>query len=171
MDHFQIYWVKQKLCKAKIALTKIKVLQQVLEYWDKGVQKFQKIPIFEFSGSLQRALINIEYLDFPRKIPVIVFFLGKSEYSKLIITMKKIPVLQESRYSRTCCIEKFSWNGLNTNDLDIRDQSLVCTLSNRVQLFFQLIEFIKPQKNWLRDFPGNHFYLFLWRYNSILQIV
>ena len=29
------------------------LLQQVLEYRDKGVQKFQKIPIFEFSGSLQ----------------------------------------------------------------------------------------------------------------------
>ena len=29
------------------------IVQQVLEYRDKGVQKFQKIPIFEFSGSLQ----------------------------------------------------------------------------------------------------------------------
>ena len=28
------------------------ILQQVLEYQDKGVQKLQKIPIIEFSGSL-----------------------------------------------------------------------------------------------------------------------
>ena len=90
-------------------------VQQVLEYRDKGVQKFQKIPIIEFSGSLIN-LINLVYRDFPGKIPVFEFFWenpGKSRYSRLIVTIKKIPVLRgsrytNSRYTRTHCISNHS---------------------------------------------------------------
>ena len=48
-------------------------IQWVLVYRDDWVQKFQKIPIIEFSGSLIN-LINLIYRDFPGKIPVFEFF-------------------------------------------------------------------------------------------------
>ena len=43
-----------------------KAVQQVLDYRDKGVQKFQKIPIIEFSGSLQ-STYKPQILGFSRK--------------------------------------------------------------------------------------------------------
>ena len=49
------------------------ILQWVLVYWDDWVQKFQKIPIIEFSGSLIN-LINLVYQDFPGKIQIPLFF-------------------------------------------------------------------------------------------------
>ena len=66
-------------------------VQQVLEYRDKCVKKFQKIPIIEFSGSLIN-LINLEYRDFPGKITVFEFSQenpGKFRYSRLIVTIKR----------------------------------------------------------------------------------
>ena len=71
---------------SKSVVMKWKWLQWVLVYRDDWVQKFQKIPIIEFSGSLIN-LINLVYRDFPGKIPVFEFFWenpGKSRYSRLI---------------------------------------------------------------------------------------
>ena len=53
------------------------LVQKVLDYWDKGVQIFQKILIhIEFSCSLQSTyLINLDYQGFSGKITVINSFL------------------------------------------------------------------------------------------------
>ena len=59
-------------CKPKSSF-KPTVIQQVLEYREKCVKKFQKIPIIEFSSSLIN-LINLVYRDFPGKMPVFKFF-------------------------------------------------------------------------------------------------